>query len=62
MVESMESKANLVEGELAKAKTKSHAKGNKRKSTYKGSKDRNPKKIKGRCQVYGIPRHRASEC
>ena len=49
MIESVESKANLVEGGSSNVKAKTHVKGNKRKSTYNGSKDRNPKKIKESC-------------
>ena len=59
---SMESNAYLIEGESSKVKTKSHSKCNKRKSTYHGSKDHDPKKIKGNCWVCEIPRHRASDC
>ena len=60
-IELVESKANLVEGESSKAKTKSHVQGNKRKSTYSGPTDRNPKKIKRSCRVCRIPGHHASD-
>ena len=45
----MEFKVNLIEGESSKVKAKSYSKGNKRKSTYNDSTDRDPKKIKGNC-------------
>ena len=59
-LDSMESKANLVEGESLKVnKAKSHSKDNKMKSTYNGSEDRDPKKIKGNCWICG---QCASDC
>ena len=62
MLDSMDSKANLVEGESSKVKSKSYAKGNKWTTTYNGSKDHDPKRIKGSCWVCRIPGHRASDC
>ena len=61
-LDSMESKANLVEGESSKAKTKSQAKRNKRKSIYNGLKDYDPKRIKGSYWLCGIPGHCTSDC
>ena len=62
MQRSMESKANLVEGESSKFKTKSHSRSNKQKATCNGSKDRDPKKTKENCWVCEIPKHRANNC
>ena len=59
---SMESKANIVEGESSKFNSKSRSKGNNGKTIYNGSKDRDLKKIKENCWVCGVPGDCASEC